>query len=103
MLVTALLWVFQKISPILTIFGALVLFGGGFEGYEFIVGGVLAVLGLIVGWSAWGQEVPPRWFWVKSKLELFDNRIGSAFGYAVQFFMIPFGITFIVEIINRLR
>ena len=54
MLVTALLWLFQKISPILTILGALVLFGDGFEGYEFIVGAVLAVLGLIVGWSAWG-------------------------------------------------
>ena len=102
MLITALLWIFQKISPILTVLGALVLFGGGAEGYEFIVGAVLAVLGLIVGWSAWGQEVPPRWFWVKSKLELFDSRIWNAFSYAFQFFMIPFGVTFIVEIINRL-
>lgn len=93
MLVTVLLWIFQKISPILTILGALVLFGGGFEGYEFIVGAVLAVLGLIVGWSAWGQEVPPRWFWVKSKLELFDNRIWNAINYALQFFLIPFAIT----------
>ena len=102
MIVTALLWVFQKVSPILTILGALVLFGGGFIGYEFIVGAVLAVLGLIVGWSSCGQEVPPRWFWVKSKLELFDNRIGSAFGYAVQFFMIPFGVTGIIAIIDML-
>lgn len=102
MLITALLWFFQKISPILTILGALVLFGDGFEGYEFIVGTVLAVLGLIVGWSTWGQEVPPRWFWVKSKLELFDNRIGSAFGYAVQFFLIPFAVTGIIAIIDRL-
>ena len=66
MFVTALLWFFQKISPILTVLGALVLFGSGYEGYEFIVGTIMAVLGLIVGWSAWGQEVPPRWFWVKS-------------------------------------
>jgi len=102
MLVTALLWIFQKISPILTILGALVLFGDGFIGYEFVVGAVLAVLGLIVGWFAWSQDVPPRWFWVKSKLELFDNRIGSAFGYAVQFFMIPFGVTGIIAIIDML-
>lgn len=52
MLVTVLLWFFQKISPILTVLGALVLFSGCFEGYEFIVGAVLAVLGFIVGWSA---------------------------------------------------
>ncbi len=52
MFVTALLWIFQKISLILTVLGALVLFGSGFEGYEFIVGAVLAVFGLIVGWSA---------------------------------------------------
>ena len=102
MIVTALLWVFQKISPILTILGALVLFGDGFEGYEFIVGAVLAVFGLIVGWSAWGQEVPPRWFWVKSKLELFDNRVWNAFSYALQFFLIPFAITGIIAIVDRL-
>lgn len=71
MIITATLWVFQKTSPILTILGALALFGDGFERYEFIVGVVLAVIGLVVGWSAWGQEVPPRWFLVKSKLELF--------------------------------
>ena len=102
MLITAFLWVFQKISPILTILGALVLFGGGFKGYEFIVGAVLAVFGLIVGWSTWGQEVPPRWFWVKSKLELFDNRVGNAFSYALQFFLIPFGITGIITIVEML-
>lgn len=34
---------------------ALVLFSGCFEGYEFIVGAILAVLGFIVGWSAWGS------------------------------------------------
>lgn len=101
-MITALLWVFQMISPILTILGALVLFGGGFEGHEFIVGAVLGVLGLIVGWSTWGQEVPPPWFWVKSKFELFDNRIWNAFSYAFQFFMMPFGITGIIEIIDRL-
>ena len=102
MLITAFLWVLQKISPILTILGALVLFGGGFEGYEFIVGAILAVFGLIVGWSAWGQEVPPRWFWVKSKLELFDNRVWNAFSYALQFFLIPFAITGIVTIVGML-
>ena len=102
MLITAFLWVFQKISPILTVLGALVLFGGGFEWYEFIVGVILAVLGLIVGWSTWGQEVPPRWFWVKSKLELFDNRVGNAISYALQFFLIPFGITGIISIVERL-
>ena len=102
MLITALLWFFQKISPILTILGALVLFSDGFEGFEFYVGAVLAVLGLIVGWSTWGQEVPPRWFWVKSNLELFDNRIWNAFSYAFQFFMIPFGVTGIIMIFDRL-
>ena len=81
---------------------ALVLFSGCFEGYEFIVGAILAVLGLIVGWSAWGQEVPPRWFWVKSKLELFDNRVWNAFSYALQFFLIPFAITGIIAIVDRL-
>lgn len=41
MLVTALLWVFQKIAPITSVIGALVLFSGEFEGYELIVGAVL--------------------------------------------------------------
>ena len=81
---------------------ALVLFSGCFEGYEFIVGAILAAIGLIVGWSAWGREVPPRWFWVKSKLELFDNRVWNAFSYALQFFLIPFAITGIITIVDML-
>ena len=102
MLVTALLWIFQKIAPITSIIGALVLFSGEFEGYELIVGAILAVLGFIVGFSAWGETVPPRWFWVKSRLELFDNRVWNAFSYAFQFFLIPCAITGIIMLVDAL-
>lgn len=55
----------------------------------FILGGVAAVLGLIVGIVGWGDTVPPRWFWIKSSMDLAGSRFMTAIGFAIQFFFIP--------------
>jgi len=60
-------------------------------------GGVAAVIGLIVGIVGWGDTVPPRWFWVKSSMELAGSRFMTAIGYAVQFFFLPPAIIGLVE------
>jgi len=62
----------------------------GIEPYVYIIAGVLALVGFIIGFTNWALDVPPKFFWTKSRVELFDNRVGNAFGYAIIFFLIPF-------------
>ncbi|MCR5066327.1 MAG: hypothetical protein K6A67_11265, partial [Bacteroidales bacterium] len=57
-----------------------------------ILCGIAAVIGLVVGIVGWADTVPPRWFWVKSKMDLAGSRFMTALGYAIQFFFIPAAI-----------
>ena len=61
------------------------------------LGGVSAVIGLIIGIVGWGDTVPPRWFWIKSSTELAGSRIMTAIGYAMQFFFIPSFVIGMIE------
>lgn len=82
------LWLFQYISPITFILGGLYLLEDP-EPLALILGGIAAVLGLVVGIVGWGDTVPPRWFWIKSSMDLAGSRVMTAIGYAIQFFFIP--------------
>ena len=55
------------------------------------------VIGLIVGIVGWGDTVPPRWFWIKSSMDLAGSRFMTALGYAIQFFFIPAFIMGMIE------
>lgn len=59
------------------------------EPLALVLGGIAAVLGLIVGIVGWADTVPPRWFWIKSSMELAGSRVMTAIDYAIQFFFIP--------------
>lgn len=82
------LWIFQYISPITLILGGLYLLEDP-SPLALVLGGVTAVLGLVVGIVGWGDTVPPRWFWIKSSMDLAGSRFMTALGYAIQFFFIP--------------
>jgi len=95
-----LLWIWRIIFPIIGI-AAIAYWGGkmldeingGMSVTTTIYLGVAcAVVGLIIGFTGWAEEVPPRWFWTMSEVDLLDNRIGNALQYAGQFFWIPAGI-----------
>lgn len=90
------LWIFQFISPITFILGGLYILENP-SPLALILGGVAAVIGLIVGIVGWGDTVPPRWFWIKSSTELAGSRIMTAIGYAIQFFFIPAFIIGMIE------
>lgn len=89
------LWFWQWISPIVFILGGLYLLEG--DELALILGAVSAVVGLVIGIVGWGDTVPPRWFWVKSQVELTGSRIMTALGYAVQFFFLPAAIIGLLE------
>lgn len=82
------LWLFQFISPITFILGGLYLLEDP-SPLALVLGGVAAALGLVVGIIGWGDTVPPRWFWIKSRMDLAGSRFMTALGYAIQFFFIP--------------
>jgi hypothetical protein len=86
--VAIFLWLFQFISPITFILGGLYLLKNP-SPLALVLGGVAAVLGLVVGIIGWGDTVPPRWFWIKSSMDLAGSRFITAIGYAFQFFFIP--------------
>ena len=90
------LWIFQFISPIALILGGLYLVENP-SPLALGLGGVAAVLGLIVGIVGWGDAVPPRWFWIKSSMDLAGSRFLTAIGYALQFFFIPPCIIGLIE------
>ncbi|MBQ6682922.1 MAG: hypothetical protein IJM74_02320 [Bacteroidales bacterium] len=94
------LWIWRGIWPFIGL-AALGYWGGKSLGEisggmsvaaTILLGAVCAVVGLIVGFTGWAEEVPPRWFWTMSEVDLLDNRIGRALQYAGQFFWIPAGI-----------
>lgn len=43
--------------------------------------GILAVAGVIFGILAHRLDIPPRWFWAKSRNEIFRYRIFAVLGY----------------------
>ena len=93
---TALLWLLQKIAPITNLIGLLVLLSEiaygdiGIETHVYVIAGGLALAGFVLGFTNWALDVPPKFFWTKSRVQLFDNRVGNALGYAVIFFLLPF-------------
>lgn len=90
------LWIFQFVSPIMVILGALYLIGDP-SILSLVLGGVAAVFGLVVGIVGWADTVPPRWFWIKSRMDLAGSRVVTALGYALQFFFIPPCIIGLIE------
>ena len=100
------LWLWRIIFPIIGL-AALAYWGGkaageisgGMSGETtLILGAVCAFIGLIVGFTGWADDVPPRWFWIMGEVGLLDNRIGYAIQYAGQFFWIPAGIQGIIAL-----
>ena len=90
------LWIFQFISPIALILGGLYLLEDPSPA-SLVVGALSAVLGLVVGIVGWADTVPPRWFWIKSNVQLAGSRFVTAIGYAIQFFFLALAIFGIVE------
>ena len=90
------LWLFQYISPVAIILGGLYLLEEP-STTALVIGGISAVIGLIVGIVGWADTVPPRWFWVKSSMELAGSRFMTAIGYAIQFFFLALAIFGLVE------
>lgn len=101
---TVLAWLFNKLTGIFTtigLCGLIYLIGtGGLELWQWILAGAIGIGGLVFGIISWGVAVPPRWFWVKSSVELFNNKVASSIGYGIRFFLSMIGVISLVEVIK---
>jgi len=50
----------------------------GIGTHVYVLAGGLALAGLILGFTNWALDVPQKFFWTKSRVQLFDNRVGNA-------------------------
>jgi|GEM_PF-1377821 len=103
---TFYLWLWKIIGPVSLILG--VIFYIGYLGGELpqtmtpiIVGGIMAVIGIIIGFTGWANDTPPRMFWITGKVGLLDNKIGYALTLGVQHFMLPAAIMAVIYMAER--
>ena len=94
-----LLWILNILNPIILIAAVGYFAMGDIEDWVLYAGAGSALLGLIIGFTGWGETVPPRWFWVKSSVDLLDSRIFTALSLALQFFCIPAAVAAILELV----
>ena len=104
----ALLWLLQKIAPITNLVGLLMLVSElvhgdiGIGTHVYVIAGVIALAGFVLGFTNWALDVPPKFFWTKSRVQLFDNRVGNALGYAVIFFPLPFFVAGVPCVVGKM-
>lgn len=96
----AIIYILNLLGPINTIVGVLGLVGlmrGELDESLWIFSLICGIFGIFFGIKAWSYDTPPRWFWSKSQVDLFENKVGCAFGYMIQFALMPFAIAFIID------
>lgn len=73
----------------------------GIGTHVYVLAGGLALAGFILGFTNWALDVPPKFFWTKSRVQLFDNHVGNALGYAVIFFLLPFFAAGVAVVVGK--
>ncbi len=58
--------------------------------------------GLALGFTNWALDALPKLFRTQSRVQLFDNRVGNAFGYAVIFFLLPFFVAGVGCVVGKM-
>jgi hypothetical protein len=98
-------YVINLLAPIMNFLGALgICWCLMYEDFSVLVMvAILAALGLVFGIFAYGNDIPPRWFWSKSKNELFSFSVTAVLGYAVNFAMWPSAIYMVIELIEKVQ
>ena len=61
---------------------------------------ILFIAGLVFGIFAYRSDIPPRWFWSKSKNQIFSFIITTVLGYAWNFAMWPCAIYLVYTIVK---
>lgn len=94
------LWIWKIIGPIVFFVGlaGLVLDDSPIDcSLACILGAICTVAGIVIGFTGWAEQVPPRMFWVKGKVDLLDNKVGYALALGVQMFFLPAAVMVVLS------
>ena len=99
-MIIVLTFLINLFAPIVNTLGAIGLCGCIVYGDFHVlgIGGALAIVGLVFGLIAYRNDIPPRWFWSRSKNALFEFSITAVLGYMVNFAAWPFAIYLITTL-----
>ena len=102
MIMVVLAYIINLLAPVVNFLGMLGLCGCVIyeDLYVLIFAAVMAVLGLVFGIFAYKLDIPPRWFWSKSKNDLFRFSVAAVLGYAGSLAMWPCAIYMISVLAN---
>lgn len=80
-------YIINLFAPIVNTLGAIGLCGCIVydDFYILYTAAVMAILGLVFGIIAYRNDVPPRWFWSKSKNQIFEFSVSAVLGYSWNF------------------
>ena len=104
MLIIIISYIINLLAPIVNTLGifGLILSIGNDDIDVLIISGVLAIVGLIFGIFAYGNSIPPRWFWSRSKDFIFEFSVTAVLGYAWNFATWPIAIYIIRLVVEEL-
>ena len=103
-MIIVLSFLINLFAPIVNTLGAIGLCGCVAYGDFHIlgIGGALAIVGIIFGIIAYRNDIPPRWFWSKSKNEIFSFSVSAVLGYAWSFAAWAFTIYLVNVVIDKM-
>ena len=97
-----LAYIINLLAPVVNILGLLGLCGCVVyeDLYILLIAGIMAVVGLVFGIFAYRLDIAPRWFWSKSRNELFSFSVTAVLGYAGSLAMWPCAIYLIRVLVD---
>lgn len=102
-MIIVIAFILNLLAPIINILGVIGLYCCYTDGATttLILSAVMAVVGFIFGIFAYGNDIPPRWFWSRSANELFSFSVTAVLGYAFNFASWPTAIYLIKSISDK--
>ena len=103
-MIVVIAYIINLFAPIVNVLGMIGLCGClVYESYStLIIAGIMAIVGFIFGIAAYRNDIPPRWFWSKSKNDLFSFSVTAVLGYTWSFASWVLAIYLINEIVSRI-
>jgi hypothetical protein len=102
--IVILAYILNLFAPIVNPLGVIALCGCFAYGDLSVlpIAGVMAILGLVFGILAHRNDIPPRWFWSKSRNEIFSFSVSAVLGYAWNFAAWPLTIYLVQCILDAM-
>ena len=97
-----LLYILNLLAPIVNFLGLLGICGCViYEDLSVLtISGIMAIVGFVLGLSAYKYDIAPRMFWAKSINQIFSFSVTAVLGYAWNVAMWPCAIYMVSVLVN---